>query len=111
MELLRRLRSPRLIRLYETLTVDDPALPELDGATVLVLEKAERPLPALLSGAAPPPAGPALLVQVCEGLRQRTSAAAGSCPDPRNAGTGGPPAPGRYRRAARCPPLGGRSGA
>ncbi|MFD7323748.1 protein kinase [Streptomyces sp. NPDC059875] len=69
-ELLRRLRSPRLIRMYETLTVDDPAHPELDGATVLVLEKAEGSLQALLSGAAPPPAGPALLVQVCEGLHQ-----------------------------------------
>ncbi|QES24607.1 serine/threonine protein kinase [Streptomyces venezuelae] len=68
--LLRRLRSPRLIRLYETLTVDDPAHPELDGATVLVLEEAERPLQSLLSGAAPPSAGPALLVQICEGLHQ-----------------------------------------
>ncbi|MFE5488019.1 protein kinase [Streptomyces sp. NPDC056527] len=73
-ELLRRLRSPRLIRLYETLTVDDPAHPELDGATVLVLEEAERPLQSLLSGATPPAAGPALLVQVCEGLRQLHSA-------------------------------------
>ncbi|MCX5392686.1 protein kinase [Streptomyces sp. NBC_00094] len=69
-ELLRRLRSPRLIRMFETLTVDDPDLPELDGATVLVLEEAERPLQALLTGAAPPAAGPALLVQVCEGLHQ-----------------------------------------
>ncbi|MFE7587517.1 serine/threonine protein kinase, partial [Streptomyces gardneri] len=69
-DLLRRLRSPRLIRLYETLTVDDPAHPELDGATVLVLEEAERPLQSLLSGAAAPPAGPALLVQICEGLQQ-----------------------------------------
>ncbi|KQX10319.1 serine/threonine protein kinase [Streptomyces sp. Root431] len=70
-DLLRRLRSPRLIRLYETLTVDDPAHPELDGATVLVLEEAERPLQSLLSDtAAPPPSGPALLVQICEGLHQ-----------------------------------------
>ncbi|WP_369146047.1 protein kinase [Streptomyces sp. R44] len=70
-ELLSRLRSPRLIRLYETLTVDDPAHPDLDGATVLVLEEAERPLQSLLSGTgAPPPSGPALLVQICEGLHQ-----------------------------------------
>ncbi|MDV5147865.1 protein kinase [Streptomyces sp. SBC-4] len=70
-DLLRRLRSPRLIRLYETLTVDDPAHPELDGATVLVLEEAERPLQSLLTeSAAPPPSGPALLVQICEGLHQ-----------------------------------------
>ncbi|MEV4428333.1 protein kinase domain-containing protein [Streptomyces sp. R-07] len=69
-ELLSRLRSPRLIRLYETLTVDDPAHPDLDGATVLVLEEAERPLQSLLSKAAAPPSGPALLVQICEGLHQ-----------------------------------------
>ncbi|WP_406061394.1 serine/threonine-protein kinase [Streptomyces sp. NBC_01077] len=70
-ELLSRLRSPRLIRLYETLTVDDPERPELDGATVLVLEEAERPLQSLLSKtAAPPPSAPALLLQVCEGLHQ-----------------------------------------
>src|SRR5690606_3052412 len=36
-ELLRRLRRPRLIRMYETLVVDDPGHPALDGATVLVL--------------------------------------------------------------------------
>ncbi|MFR9794381.1 protein kinase domain-containing protein [Streptomyces sp. MS06] len=69
--LLRRLRSPRLIRLYETLTVDDPAHPELDGATVLVLERAAGSLADLLAGAERPPAeGPVLLTQVCEGLRQ-----------------------------------------
>jgi hypothetical protein len=71
LELLSRLRSaPRLIRLYETLTVDDPARPELDGATVLVLEKAEGSLAALLSRAPRPAAGPALLAQICEGLAQ-----------------------------------------
>ncbi|MFE6482879.1 serine/threonine protein kinase [Streptomyces sp. NPDC057757] len=71
LELLSRLRSaPRLVRLYETLTVDDPARPALDGATVLVLEKAEGSLAALLSRAPRPPAGPALLGQICEGLVQ-----------------------------------------
>ncbi|MFF6773826.1 protein kinase [Streptomyces sp. NPDC012637] len=50
-ELLSRLRAPRLIRLYETLTVDDPANPELDGATVLVLERADRSLQSLLAEA------------------------------------------------------------
>lgn len=69
-ELLSRLSSPRLIRLYETLTVDDPSRPELDGATVLVLEKAEDSLAALLGRDAGPPAGPALLGQVCAGLAQ-----------------------------------------
>ncbi|WP_267242973.1 protein kinase domain-containing protein [Streptomyces sp. PR69] len=70
-ELLRRLRSPRLIRMYEVLTADCPDRPDLDGATVLVLERAEGSLEALLNASPQPPAsGPALLAQVCEGLRQ-----------------------------------------
>ncbi|MDU0302163.1 protein kinase domain-containing protein [Streptomyces sp. PAL114] len=69
-DVLRRLRQPRLIRMYETLTVDDPGHPELDGATVLVLEKAEGSLSALLAAAPRPDAGPALLAQTCEGLAQ-----------------------------------------
>ncbi|MFE9772523.1 serine/threonine protein kinase [Streptomyces sp. NPDC005931] len=69
-ELLRRLRRPRLIRMYQTLTVDDPGHPELDGATVLVLEKASGSLSALLTASPRPGAGPALLAQVCEGLAQ-----------------------------------------
>ncbi|MFF8591290.1 serine/threonine protein kinase [Streptomyces sp. NPDC015220] len=66
----RRLRRPRLIRMYETLTVDDPSRPGLDGATVLVLERAEGSLAALLADEPRPPAGPALLAQICEGLVQ-----------------------------------------
>ncbi|MEU6255927.1 protein kinase [Streptomyces sp. NPDC047043] len=69
-ELHRRLSRPRLIRMYDTLTVDDPSRPVLDGATVLVLEKAERSLSAQLSAAPRPAAGPALLAQICEGLAQ-----------------------------------------
>lgn len=69
-ELHRRLRQPRLIRMYETLVVDDPDRPALDGATVLVLEKAEGSLGALLDRAPQPQAGPALLAQICEGLAQ-----------------------------------------
>ncbi|MFJ8188500.1 protein kinase [Streptomyces sp. NPDC096094] len=69
-ELHRRLRRSRLVRMYETLVVDDPARPALDGATVLVLEKAEGSLSALLSASPRPAGGPALLVQVCEGLHQ-----------------------------------------
>ncbi|WP_228979925.1 protein kinase [Streptomyces sp. DH12] len=68
--LLRRLRSPRLIRLYDVLTVDDPARPDLDGATVLVLEAARGSLAGLLASEPVPAAGPALLAQVCEGLAQ-----------------------------------------
>ncbi|MFF4586884.1 protein kinase [Streptomyces sp. NPDC001388] len=70
LELLSRLTSPRLVRLYEALTVDDPSQPELDGATVLVLEKAEDSLSALLGRTPVPAAGPALLAQVCAGLAQ-----------------------------------------
>ncbi|CAL9551287.1 protein kinase domain-containing protein [Streptomyces sp. enrichment culture] len=69
-ELYRRLRHPRLVRMYETLTVDDPGRPGLDGATVLVLERAEGSLSALLAATPRPAAGPALLAQICEGLAQ-----------------------------------------
>ncbi|WP_369181418.1 protein kinase domain-containing protein [Streptomyces mutabilis] len=69
-ELHRRLRRPRLVRMYETLVVDDPARPALDGATVLVLEKAEGSLSALLSTVPRPAGGTALIAQICEGLVQ-----------------------------------------
>ncbi len=69
-DLHRRLKQPRLIRMYETLVVDDPGHPALDGATVLVLEKAEGSLSALLAHSPRPEAGPALLAQICEGLAQ-----------------------------------------
>ncbi|WDF40698.1 serine/threonine-protein kinase [Streptomyces sp. T12] len=69
-ELLERLRAPRLIRMYDTLTVDDPGHPELDGATVLVLEQAEGSLDAVLEHSPKPEAGPLLLAQICEGLHQ-----------------------------------------
>ncbi|MGX1118547.1 serine/threonine protein kinase [Streptomyces ambofaciens] len=69
-QLLRRLRSPRLIRMYDTLTVDDPGHPELDGATVLVLERAAGSLDAVLARTPRPDTGAALLAQICEGLHQ-----------------------------------------
>lgn len=69
-ELLRKLRSPRLIRMYDTLTVDDPEHPALDGATVLVLEKAEGSLAGLLEKPRLPANGPVLLAEVCAGLYQ-----------------------------------------
>ncbi|MEU5797879.1 protein kinase [Streptomyces sp. NPDC047813] len=68
--LLRRLRQPRLIRMYETLVVDDPGRPALDGATVLVLERAQGSLAALLAAGPRPAAGPALLAHIAEGLAQ-----------------------------------------
>ncbi|MFF1687577.1 MULTISPECIES: protein kinase [unclassified Streptomyces] len=69
-ELLSRLRSPRLIRLYDTVTIDDPGNSALDGVTVLVLERAEGSLADLLARPQPPASGPALLAQICEGLHQ-----------------------------------------
>ncbi|MEU8990282.1 serine/threonine-protein kinase [Streptomyces sp. NPDC048558] len=69
-ELLERLRAPRLIRMYDTLTVDDSDQPELDGATVLVLELAEGSLDAVLEHDPKPESGPALLAQICEGVHQ-----------------------------------------
>ncbi|NUP18090.1 MAG: protein kinase [Streptomyces sp.] len=69
-ELHRRLKQPRLIRMYDTLVVDDPASPALDGATILVLERAEGSLSALVAAEPRPAAGPALLAQICEGLAQ-----------------------------------------
>jgi hypothetical protein len=69
-EVLARLRTPRLIRMFETLTVDDPDHPELDGATVIVLEQAEGSLDAVLAHDPRPASGPAMLAQVCEGLYQ-----------------------------------------
>ncbi|GGP49285.1 protein kinase domain-containing protein [Streptomyces sindenensis] len=63
-ELLHHLRSPRLIRLYDTLTAHDPRHPHLHGATALILERARSCL-----HTAPPPADPAAtLTQICEGL-------------------------------------------
>jgi serine/threonine protein kinase len=70
LELHHKLQRPRLIRMYEALTVDDPRRPSLDGATVPVLERAEGSLDNLLSRSVPGPlpSGPALLTQICEGL-------------------------------------------
>ncbi|GAA2255194.1 protein kinase [Streptomyces atrovirens] len=64
-DFLSRLHSPRLVRMYETLTVDDPDHPELDGATVLVLEQAERSLDVVPH---PVPSPGAVLTQICEAL-------------------------------------------
>ncbi|MFI6940424.1 protein kinase [Streptomyces sp. NPDC050418] len=85
-EVLSTVLEPRLIRMYDVLTVDDPGQPELDGATVLVLEQAASSLDVLLAGRGPvtdgPPGaaapvaeglvaeGPELLAQICEGLGQ-----------------------------------------
>lgn len=67
-KLLGKLRSPRLIRMYEVVTVDAPDRPGLDGATAVVLEQAEGSLDTLLTRRLPPPAAENVLAQVCEGL-------------------------------------------
>lgn len=62
---------PRLIRLFGVVTVDDPGLPELDGATVLVMERAERSLADVLrasEGGGPVPDAPRLIAEICEGM-------------------------------------------
>lgn len=67
-ELLGKLRSPRLIRMYEVVTVHAPDRPGLDGATAVVLEQAEGSLDTLLTRHLPPRTADTVLAQVCEGL-------------------------------------------
>ncbi|MEU4410588.1 serine/threonine-protein kinase [Streptosporangium sp. NPDC023963] len=63
-----RLRHARLIRLHETLVIDDAGNPELDGACVLVMDLAERSLADLIRGGAPVPGAPRLIAEICEGI-------------------------------------------
>ncbi|GAA0549940.1 hypothetical protein GCM10010172_35040 [Paractinoplanes ferrugineus] len=64
------LTGRRLIRSLEVLTLDDPARPELDGAVVIVLERAAASLADRLrqAGGRPVPEAPRLLAEACEGL-------------------------------------------
>jgi serine/threonine protein kinase len=64
-----RVFHPHLVRLYETHVIDDPADPRLDGASVLVMELAERSAAALvntLDGGVPDAAR--IIIEVCAGL-------------------------------------------
>ncbi|GAA4204992.1 hypothetical protein GCM10022252_64790 [Streptosporangium oxazolinicum] len=63
-----RLRHSRLIRLRETLVVDDAENPELDGACVLVMDLAERSLADLIRAGVPVPDAPRLITEICEGI-------------------------------------------
>ncbi|MEU8379558.1 serine/threonine-protein kinase [Streptosporangium sp. NPDC048865] len=63
-----RLRHTRLIRLRETLVIDDAENPELDGACVLVTDLAERSLADLVAGGTPVPDAPRLIAEICEGI-------------------------------------------
>ncbi|MFF4787470.1 serine/threonine-protein kinase [Streptomyces griseorubiginosus] len=66
----RRNRHPRLIRLLDSVVLDEPDHPQLDGAVVLVMERAERSLRQLLEAEGPLArgAGTRILTQICEGL-------------------------------------------
>ncbi|MFB9677520.1 serine/threonine-protein kinase [Streptosporangium vulgare] len=63
-----RLQHSRLIRLRETLVVDDTENPELDGACVLVMDLAERSLADLIRAGGAVPDAPRLITEICEGL-------------------------------------------
>lgn len=64
------LRHDRLVRTFEVLTVDDPEQPAIDGATVLVMERATGSVADLLAAAdgSPLPDAKARLRDVVEGL-------------------------------------------
>ncbi|WP_262387269.1 serine/threonine-protein kinase [Streptomyces sp. TRM49041] len=73
-ELGRRAGHPRLIRLLDSAVLSEPDHPFLDGAIVLVMERAERSLRDLLDADADADAGiteaeaARLITEVCEGL-------------------------------------------
>ncbi|MFF7446602.1 MULTISPECIES: protein kinase [unclassified Streptomyces] len=66
----RRTSHPRLIRLIDSVVLEDADHPELDGAVVLVMERAERNLRQLLEeeGEVPTATGERILTEICEGL-------------------------------------------
>ncbi|MFV2117359.1 serine/threonine-protein kinase [Streptomyces sp. Act-28] len=66
----RRAQHPRLMRLLDTAVLDEPELPGLDGAVVLVMERAESSLQDVLDAAdgKPLPEAERLLSEICEGL-------------------------------------------
>ncbi|MDX2543511.1 serine/threonine-protein kinase [Streptomyces sp. WI04-05B] len=82
-EFSRRTRHPRLIRLFDSITLDESAGSAFDGAVVLVMERAERSLRERLEASSDPgrsgssPSGEEplsvgegarLLTEICEGL-------------------------------------------
>ncbi|WP_307167065.1 serine/threonine-protein kinase [Streptomyces rishiriensis] len=66
----RRADHPRLIRLLDSVVLEEPAHPELDGAVVLVMERAERSLRQLLGeeGQLRDAERERVLTEICEGL-------------------------------------------
>ncbi|GGQ71731.1 serine/threonine-protein kinase [Couchioplanes azureus] len=65
----RRLEHPHVISVLGTYVVDDPASPDLDGATVIAMERAERSVAEALAGAEHGlPEAPRLIEEICAGL-------------------------------------------
>lgn len=64
----RRNRHPRLIRLLDSVVLSEPDRPPLDGATVLVMERAECSLRDRLGTEVTEAEGARLITGVCEGL-------------------------------------------
>ncbi|MEV4921429.1 serine/threonine-protein kinase [Streptomyces roseoverticillatus] len=64
----RRSSHPRLIRLLESVVLSEPGIPLLDGAVVLVMERAERSLRELVGTGVTEAEGARLLTEICEGL-------------------------------------------
>ncbi|WP_330329066.1 serine/threonine protein kinase [Streptomyces sp. NBC_00536] len=67
-ELCGRFHHPRLIRLLDTVVLSEPDRPLLDGAIVLVMERARCSLRDLLDGPVSEAEGARLIAEVCEGL-------------------------------------------
>jgi hypothetical protein len=65
-----RARHPRLMRLLDSVVLGDTGVPGLDGAVVLVMERAESSLQDLLDAAdgSPLPEAERLVTEICEGL-------------------------------------------
>ncbi|QXE39184.1 serine/threonine protein kinase [Streptomyces sp. GMY02] len=64
----RRSSHPRLIRLLDTVVLGEPDRPFLDGAIVLVMERAERSLRDVLDTGVTESEGARLAAEICEGL-------------------------------------------
>lgn len=67
----RRARHPRLIRMLDSVVLSEPGDPVLDGAVVLIMERAEHSLRQFLAQDGPGPTEfekSRLLTEICEGL-------------------------------------------
>ncbi|MGW1074040.1 serine/threonine-protein kinase [Streptomyces sp. NPDC002537] len=67
-ELGRRAHHPRLIRLLDSVVLGEPGHPFLDGAIVLVMERAECSLRSRLAAGVTEAEGARLITGICEGL-------------------------------------------